>query len=124
MIERYTDHAANERTFLAWVRTSLALTALGCVLVKFELFIRLAGLGAGRSRSAGPAAAILGIVFIAVAVMSLLGAYHRYRQVRLAIAAPQPAMLSSSRLEGALTALIAVLAVLLGAVLWWTDGPG
>ena len=32
MIARYTDYAANERTFLAWVRTSLALTALGCVL--------------------------------------------------------------------------------------------
>ena len=29
MIERYSDHAANERTFLAWVRTAIAIVALG-----------------------------------------------------------------------------------------------
>ena len=29
MIERYSDHAANERTFLAWVRTSIAIMAFG-----------------------------------------------------------------------------------------------
>ena len=29
MIERYGDHAANERTFLAWVRTAIAVMAFG-----------------------------------------------------------------------------------------------
>lgn len=29
------DHLANERTFLAWVRTSTALIALGIVIIKF-----------------------------------------------------------------------------------------
>src|SRR5271165_1312240 len=29
MIERYGDHAANERTFLAWVRTAIAIMAFG-----------------------------------------------------------------------------------------------
>ena len=29
MIERYTDHAANERTFLAWVRTTIAVVGFG-----------------------------------------------------------------------------------------------
>jgi uncharacterized membrane protein YidH (DUF202 family) len=29
MIERYSDHAANERTFLAWVRTAIAIMAFG-----------------------------------------------------------------------------------------------
>ena len=32
MIERYSDHAANERTFLAWIRTALALIAGGVAL--------------------------------------------------------------------------------------------
>ncbi|WP_146892603.1 YidH family protein, partial [Acetobacter oeni] len=41
MIPRYTDHAANERTFLAWVRTALAIIAFGCFLAKFDLFLRL-----------------------------------------------------------------------------------
>jgi putative membrane protein len=37
MIERYTDHAANERTFLAWVRTSIAIMAFGLLVEKFDL---------------------------------------------------------------------------------------
>jgi len=40
MIERYTDHAANERTFLAWVRTGIAIIAFGFVVEKFNLFVR------------------------------------------------------------------------------------
>lgn len=40
MIERYSDHAANERTFLAWVRTGIATIAFGFVVEKFNLFIR------------------------------------------------------------------------------------
>ena len=34
------DHMANERTFLAWVRTSIAIMAFGFVVEKFALFIR------------------------------------------------------------------------------------
>lgn len=33
------SHMANERTFLAWCRTSISLLAFGFVLEKFELFI-------------------------------------------------------------------------------------
>ncbi len=34
------DHLANERTFLAWVRTSIGIMAFGFVVVKFSLFVR------------------------------------------------------------------------------------
>lgn len=34
------DHMANERTFLAWIRTSVAVMAFGFVVEKFALFIR------------------------------------------------------------------------------------
>jgi putative membrane protein len=40
MIQNYGDHAANERTFLAWVRTGIAVIAFGFVIEKFDLFIR------------------------------------------------------------------------------------
>ena len=40
MIDRYSDHAANERTFLAWVRTGIAIVAFGFVVEKFNLFVR------------------------------------------------------------------------------------
>jgi len=39
MIDRYSDHAANERTFLAWIRTGIATIAFGFVVEKFNLFI-------------------------------------------------------------------------------------
>jgi putative membrane protein len=31
---------ANERTFLAWIRTSIAIMAFGFVVEKFGLFLR------------------------------------------------------------------------------------
>ena len=33
------DHMANERTFLAWIRTSIGIMAFGFVVEKFALFI-------------------------------------------------------------------------------------
>ena len=42
MIERYSDHAANERTFLAWVRTAIAIMAFGFLVQKFDLFLKIA----------------------------------------------------------------------------------
>ena len=40
MIENFRDHAANERTYLAWIRTGIALMAFGFVIEKFDLFLR------------------------------------------------------------------------------------
>jgi uncharacterized membrane protein YidH (DUF202 family) len=40
MIRDYTDHSANERTFLAWVRSGIAVIAFGFVIEKFDLFVR------------------------------------------------------------------------------------
>lgn len=37
---RTRDHLANERTFLAWVRTALGLIGLGFVLARMGLFLR------------------------------------------------------------------------------------
>ena len=62
MISRYSDHAANERTFLAWVRTGIAVIAFGLVIERFNIFLvaigrtvsgesavsRLDGLAVGR----------------------------------------------------------------------------
>ncbi len=39
MIRGYADHAANERTFLAWVRTGIAVIAFGFVVAKFNIFV-------------------------------------------------------------------------------------
>ncbi len=47
MINRYTDHAANERTFLAWVRTAIAVMAFGFLIEKFDLFLEVAAMSLG-----------------------------------------------------------------------------
>ena len=41
MIAGYSDHAANERTFLAWIRTGIAVIAFGLVIEKFNLFVTM-----------------------------------------------------------------------------------
>ena len=53
MIERYSDHAANERTFLAWVRTAIAIMAFGFMVEKFDLFLRIAGASAAAQHLPG-----------------------------------------------------------------------
>ena len=49
MIRNFAEHSANERTYLAWVRTGIAVTAFGFVLEKFNLF----NTRAGRERPGG-----------------------------------------------------------------------
>ena len=34
------EHQANERTFLAWLRTSVAIIAFGFVIERFSLFVK------------------------------------------------------------------------------------
>jgi len=60
MIERYTDHAANERTFLAWVRTSIAIMAFGFLVEKFDLFLEFASKSlAARTPSVGGSLSVI-----------------------------------------------------------------
>jgi putative membrane protein len=39
-IDRQREHQANERTFLAWLRTSIALISFGFAIARFDLFLR------------------------------------------------------------------------------------
>src|SRR5215470_15099199 len=38
--KRATEYLANERTFLAWIRTSVAIVSLGFVLARFSVWLR------------------------------------------------------------------------------------
>ena len=37
---RGTEYLANERTFLAWIRTSIAVVSLGFLIARFSLWLR------------------------------------------------------------------------------------
>ena len=78
-----TDYLANERTFLAWIRTGIAIMAFGFVAVKFSLFLNQIRFIADEELqlpSAGYSYWVeMGLVVLGT-VMSVL-AFIRYRQV-------------------------------------------
>ena len=82
------DHMANERTFLAWIRTSIGIMAFGFVVEKFALFIRKLGYFFGKSGVAGVFAekfsysTAFGIVLVALGALMGLLAFIRYKKVQ------------------------------------------
>ncbi|MEO8821899.1 MAG: DUF202 domain-containing protein [Ginsengibacter sp.] len=77
-----TDHLANERTFLAWMRTSIGIMAFGFVVVKFSLFVKRISLLLGKSYVAPTHgySAIVGIVLVLIGTITIIFYYVRYRQ--------------------------------------------
>jgi uncharacterized membrane protein YidH (DUF202 family) len=85
-------HLANERTFLAWIRTSIALMAFGFVVEKFALFVKEAEYLLMRAvpgvsstmpkRLPGPGySSIFGIVLVAIGSTIGFLAYVRYKKI-------------------------------------------
>ena len=75
-----SDHLANERTFLAWIRTSIGIMAFGFVVVKFSLFVKQISMILGKENiihSKGYSG-ILGIVLVAVGTVTAVLSYMRY----------------------------------------------
>ncbi|WP_442753861.1 YidH family protein [Methylocystis sp. JAN1] len=54
MIRDYANLAANERTFLAWIRTGVAIIALGFVIERFNLFLLAMATEAGAATTTLP----------------------------------------------------------------------
>lgn len=110
-----SDHLANERTFLAWIRTSIALMGFGFVVVKFSLFIKqltiaLSGKtilpGKGFSES-------IGVALVAIGALLALLSYLRYRytEKQLLNKTYQPSFL--------LSLLLTIAIVLFSLLLLW-----
>lgn len=76
-----SDHLANERTFLAWIRTSIAVMAFGFVVVKFSLFIKqLSVVLAGKNILPTKGfSAWIGIALVLIGTVLTLLSYLRYR---------------------------------------------
>ena len=78
-----TDHLANERTFLAWVRTSVGIMAFGFVVVKFSLFVRQISILLGKEIVLHPTgySATVGIILVAVGTVTAILSYLRYKNI-------------------------------------------
>jgi putative membrane protein len=77
------DHLANERTFLAWIRTSIAIMGFGFVVVKFSLFIRQLSFALGETnvlpgKGYSP---VIGIALVIIGSLMALLAFIRYRNI-------------------------------------------
>lgn len=87
---RPRDHMANERTFLAWIRTCIGIMALGFVVEKFTLFIKQIALLLGRhhlpmlphpSAVVQGYSSIFGVFLVALGVLICLLAFIKYKKV-------------------------------------------
>jgi putative membrane protein len=117
MIKRYSDHAANERTFLAWVRTAIAVMAFGFVIERFDLFLQLAAPQLALKQSAPHSqtfANLAGLAFIGIGVVMIVIAGIRFGKTAKDIETEDTVPSPGERSDVAL----AVLLVLLGLALF------
>lgn len=82
--QKVSNHLSNERTLLAWIRTSVGIMAFGFVVVEFSFFskelnlaleIEIQGTHYGYS-------APIGILIVATGAMSSLFALLRYHRTK------------------------------------------
>ena len=78
---RSREHLANERTFLAWIRTSIALMGFGFVIVKFALFLKqISFILEGRITLAKGYSADVGVIMVALGIILAIFAFCQYRK--------------------------------------------
>ncbi|MFW6370777.1 MAG: YidH family protein [Bacteroidota bacterium] len=77
------EHLANERTFLAWVRTAVALIGLGFVIVKFALFINEMSVLFHEEavQETEGFSSVIGIIIVAFGVCISPFAFYEYKKV-------------------------------------------
>lgn len=106
-------HMANERTFLAWIRTSIGIMAFGFVVVKFALFMKQMSYVFGESnieKALPPShgySAIFGIFLVGLGALMGGLAFIRFKKVERQI--EDDTYLPSSTLDILLT--LSVLAI-------------
>ncbi len=106
-----SDHLANERTFLAWIRTSIGIMAFGFVVVKFTLFIKQISLLLGKEvviHQRGYSS-FIGILLVAVGAFTTLLSYLRYTRIKKQL--ENDSFRSSSMLIIMLTILILLISI-------------
>ncbi len=90
--DRSTEYLANERTFLAWLRTCIALMGLGFVVARFSLFLREFGIIAKNQAvptniSTHGFSTWLGVSMIGLGILLLIYSLANYLKAQKAIEA-------------------------------------
>jgi putative membrane protein len=112
MIANYTNHAANERTFLAWMRTGLAVAAFGFLLIKLNFFVDAVGGGNiphVPSEDAGAVATrYTGIAMVAIGIAAIARGGFAFERTRRAIDRDEVIQIPQSPAEFLLSAALAI----------------
>ncbi len=81
--ERVRDHLANERTFLAWLRTAMGIVVFGFAIARFSLAIRQLAGAQGKDIPASGISLWLGnlaIIFGISVIFAALARFHRTKR--------------------------------------------
>ena len=110
---RITEHLANERTFLAWIRTCISIISLGFVVAKFSVWMREIAVRLDPSKPI-PAAGIsmpVGVIMMAFGgMLAIFAAWQHYRVKR---AIEEGTIHADSKLVFIVTFAVALLATLM-----------
>jgi len=117
MIRNFSDHAANERTFLAWVRTAIAVMAFGFLVAKFDLFLKIAARSFAGEHEAvampgGGFGGAAGVVLILAGTLMVALAAVRFVHTGRAIDSSDPGA-DSARVDLALAGVMVALGIAL-----------
>jgi putative membrane protein len=83
--QRASDHLANERTFLAWVRTSISVIVFGFVVAKFGITLRQFFRFENLDPHETGISLALGVSFMVVGILMAILAIWRYQLTRVQI---------------------------------------
>ena len=108
---RARDHLANERTFLAWVRTSVAIVVFGFAIGRFAIAMRQLTAFQGLASKTTGLSVWMGMISILAGVLMVVMGLVRYRKTR--------ALLEEGKFEpaGFIVDLVTILTVLFGLAL-------
>jgi putative membrane protein len=117
MIRNFSDHAANERTFLAWIRTAIAVMAFGFLVAKFNLFLKIAAQSlAGDKRAVAVPGSwfgnVAGIALIVAGTVMVAVAAARFVRTGRAIDSPAPEA-DGARMDLILAAMMVIFGIAL-----------
>ncbi len=83
--KRASEYLANERTFLAWIRTSIAVISLGFVIGRFAVWFRRMTPGNESKPEHVGASLMVGVAMMALGALLAILAVRRYYVVNRAI---------------------------------------